>query len=746
MTEGAKNGDLTAVKRWLPKIVRAVNRDNRPLSTFKTRAFHSAAFSGHIDVTKELCLSGLYPNWYFPSWADKSALDVAIEQRHETIAQHLVNCGRKYRKDGQSLAKRLNAAAARGMVGITRTLLDNGAPINATSGPEDKTPFEMAVWWNHPAVIRLLMERGADVVVVEAMGWKALNSAIHRGPIPVVNLLLGYLAKIDCQNKNIAYQGGFFGAIINNKAAIAELLLSTGYVNIDWKDPSNGQTQGETALHLAVRLRKVDIVKILIQNKADLEARNRTNVTPLRIAVQNRDQNMVALLLKAGADANARAENHATVFMEALTMRDMQIAQVFIDNGANVDVLTYRGLKLVHLAAERDDDIDILRFLLDNGADINATPKRGIWTPLMGAAQRDQMVTMHELLNRGADHGIQTDSDSYTALHFATRNRNLEAVGLLLAYGAIQKKSQYGLPIEIANQLQQYEIVDLLHEYSTIEPSPFVPFTERLWRPFCDPALCPPVTEVPPKDVCPRHPDLPFDSVPKPATPTLYYPLQSARSQTPTAFPTTYPSTLTTTAPASRSRTPSHNPLLASHFTDPYGHQHDPFAASRASPSFNSLAIPVTAPSAHPRTALYMPSQAPLTTQLYQPYHTTPPTFTALPDLRSRAASFNTFPPSMPITKETEETVQPYTPASEVGTALTSTHSGQWDRAPEHRRSYDLEDTLDDASMEAHWDTQDDARSLPEVEERDNNHPAGRTKLSSEREDMCSQWLSTLDS
>ncbi|KXZ42701.1 hypothetical protein GPECTOR_123g473 [Gonium pectorale] len=65
-------------------------------------------------------------------------------------------------------------------------------------------------------------------------------------------------------------------------------------------------TDGTTALHVAVDLVKVDVVKLLLQNGADLEAQNKDGWTPLHYGCQRGDLDVVELLLLKGANPASR--------------------------------------------------------------------------------------------------------------------------------------------------------------------------------------------------------------------------------------------------------------------------------------------------------------------------------------------------------------------------------------------------------------------------------------------------------
>ncbi len=65
-------------------------------------------------------------------------------------------------------------------------------------------------------------------------------------------------------------------------------------------------------IHAAVAARQFGIVRMLVENGADVNARQQQGWTPLHAAAQNGDEETVKLLLKSGADRAARSDTGQT--------------------------------------------------------------------------------------------------------------------------------------------------------------------------------------------------------------------------------------------------------------------------------------------------------------------------------------------------------------------------------------------------------------------------------------------------
>ena len=65
---------------------------------------------------------------------------------------------------------------------------------------------------------------------------------------------------------------------------------------------SDLDSEGETALHLASEEGHTEVVRLLIENHADLNVRDRDDRTAVRLARRNKNTEIVDLLQLAGAE------------------------------------------------------------------------------------------------------------------------------------------------------------------------------------------------------------------------------------------------------------------------------------------------------------------------------------------------------------------------------------------------------------------------------------------------------------
>jgi ankyrin repeat protein len=140
----------------------------------------------------------------------------------------------------------------------------------------------------------------------------------------------------------------------------------------------------------------------------------------------------VKLLLENGADVNAKNDLEATALI--LGAGNAEKARMLVEKGADVNAHSKLGRTPLMIAAGCDGCSATVKLLLDKGADPKAADKQGD-TALSEAAGADNAESVKLLLASGA--GADTpDYEGYTPLAAAASNCNLEFVKLFLSKGA----------------------------------------------------------------------------------------------------------------------------------------------------------------------------------------------------------------------------------------------------------------------------------------------------------------------
>jgi ankyrin repeat protein len=112
-------------------------------------------------------------------------------------------------------------------------------------------------------------------------------------------------------------------------------------------------------------------VKALLDNGADVNAKNNTGATALIEAAIKGYADTVKALLNSGADIKVRDIGNFTALVWAATLGHTDIVQALIDEGADINAKANPGLPALMLAA-MNGHASTVKVLLENGADVNA--------------------------------------------------------------------------------------------------------------------------------------------------------------------------------------------------------------------------------------------------------------------------------------------------------------------------------------------------------------------------------------
>lgn len=265
---------------------------------------------------------------------------------------------------------------------------------------------QAARWNQNPAVVKFLLDRGADPNSSTSAGITPLRlAAANNGNPEVTRLLLDHgadPAATDRLGDSILHHA----AGSSQSAAIIEALLDRG------ADPNARGNYGDTVLHeAAIFNRNPDLMRILLDRGADVDARDQFGNSALHEAARSNENPAVAtLLLDRSADPNARNDRGETALHRAARWNENPaVVALLLDRGADISAQTNIGKTPLHLAAQSNETLAVSTLLLDRGAEVNARSDDGE-TPLHDTAQWNLNPAVAELLlDRGADAAAPDD-------------------------------------------------------------------------------------------------------------------------------------------------------------------------------------------------------------------------------------------------------------------------------------------------------------------------------------------------
>lgn len=173
----------------------------------------------------------------------------------------------------------------------------------ATAGAEPVRDFVVAAQMDNAPMVRKLLGNGASPNTVDPItGQSVLVLALREGADEVVTLLLaqsGIDLELAAPNGNRALM---LAAFKRNKPALLALLAKGAIVTYP----------GWTPLHYAAAGGDEEIVRILLEHHAYIDAETPSQLTPLMIAAREGHEGAARLLMREGADATLRNNERLT--------------------------------------------------------------------------------------------------------------------------------------------------------------------------------------------------------------------------------------------------------------------------------------------------------------------------------------------------------------------------------------------------------------------------------------------------
>jgi ankyrin repeat protein len=189
---------------------------------------------------------------------------------------------------------------------------------------------------------------------------------------------------------------------------------------------------GWTLLHLSFGSR--DLVKYLIENGLDIEARSDSQWTPLHSQAYGGHTAGVELLLEHGADIEAKHAYNMTPLISSVRWDRIDVAKLLVEKGANVDAPNTLGRTPLIISATEGYS-DLAKIFLAHGADIQTKDNDYKRTALHFAALNGHLEIVDALLKKGADVD-QKDAAGKTPLEYANRYGHEKVANLLKSSGA----------------------------------------------------------------------------------------------------------------------------------------------------------------------------------------------------------------------------------------------------------------------------------------------------------------------
>ncbi|KAL6814616.1 hypothetical protein V8C40DRAFT_107231 [Trichoderma camerunense] len=285
-----------------------------------------------------------------------NVLQAAISKGSEEIITILIEKRANVNAQGGIFGNALQAAAVRGDAEIAELLLKNGADINAQGGIFGNA-LQAAVAKGNEKIVTLLLENGADINAQGGIFGNALQAALVARRENLSLTLskngadfnaLGDISDVPLLITAAYTQGDIVKTLLENGSAIPTILSGTPDVELE----------GRPVLLWAVRNGYENLVKWLLKRGANVNAKSGfgkitpsiirikaqrgasvysdSGKTALLCAASQGHEAMVRLLLENGADVTASDNAGRTALSLAASNGHEAVVKLLLDNGADI--------------------------------------------------------------------------------------------------------------------------------------------------------------------------------------------------------------------------------------------------------------------------------------------------------------------------------------------------------------------------------------------------------------------------
>ena len=334
----------------------------------------------------------------FPRAATALSSVCGSDQTHLQIAKILLDHGAEsYHLPEAIDISPLCIAAEYGQEAITELLIEKRPDL--VNPPENRgsPPLFWAVVKNPPnavSIVQLLLNHGANANEISdrLLDYRPIHLAAHHRNLGMVGLLLDNGAFINAQDARGSTPLAV--AMINDNIELCRLLLARG------ADTILIDVDGNSLLALAV-LEGVSplVVKLLLEQNVDRNAKNRHGESALHLAARMGRVDFVKVLIDFGIDINATSALGGTALHVASNRAGEEIAKELIASAADVNVIDVQGRKALHVAIF-GGHLEVFKLLVEKTSNINQQDVYGN-TALSIAALNGEEAAVNLLLNAG---------------------------------------------------------------------------------------------------------------------------------------------------------------------------------------------------------------------------------------------------------------------------------------------------------------------------------------------------------
>jgi len=441
----------------------------------KNSPLHEACYTNNIDIVNQLLMTGAKIN--AQNKDGKTPIYFAIKNKSINIIELLIKKVDINIKDknNETILHYICVLKDINLLPLIYMALKAGAKINERN-KNGISPIILIIRSNNILVLKFLIRQKIDIININIKDNSG-NIPLHEACMISKEMVEILINKSDINIQNKYGDSPLYNACIRKNIEIIKLLLQNGAdINIINNYDGNTILHGicEEIDYYSNKEENFKIFELLLKTSdiSIINMQNNENQTPLSIMCEKKIINIIKLLLDNGSDPNIILNGKSLFFILFIDndIININIIKLLLDNRFNPNIKDSNGdTPLIHLCSYDNGDKyynDIIHLLLDtSNININITNKYN-HTPLYIACKKSKINVniIKILVENGAKLIIDNDLSIYNELdiiifNILIQNKYFSIDNILEVLNYIENKQKilYIIHIFIFYNYEDYE-------------------------------------------------------------------------------------------------------------------------------------------------------------------------------------------------------------------------------------------------------------------------------------------------